>query len=227
MSVTDSVCSIDKCNEVPLVPNGEHPQHVKGLVNKRHNALKYAIGGVLKLAATSRAMNYEVDYEAPMESLGFKIRKGHKRGNKGLICDFFIRDKRSNHIIVTDLVVSHPKFDIAEDWDPKNCLNEAAKRKHAVYCKWDVPAGDVVPLACSTFNVWDKGSWAFLRDTVVAMTEGNKKRFESVFHKMRDVIATEMVFAEGRRIEEFNRLNRLARGASHVLTPNVVVPACT
>ena len=101
--------------------------------------------------------------------------------------------------------------DRQEDWIPLEAANRAARGKHEVYSKWDIPKQDVIPLAFDTYGGYAKDTWKFLHTIVHSLVGGNKAKAEKCMRNLREKIAMHAREQSG-IISEFNYRNDLAKG---------------
>ena len=75
------------------------------------------------------------------------------------------------------------------------------------YSKWEIAQEDVVPLAFSTYLVWNASALAFFKNVAFLIAGGDLKLRARVFRRMREDVAARLVNAQGRLITELNRRN--------------------
>ena len=94
-----------------------------------------------------------------------------------------------------------------DEWCAQGATEKAGMSKRVVYAKWDIADEDVVPLAFSTYLVWNATAFMFLKNVASVIAGGDLKLKARVFRRMREDIAARLVNAQGRLITELNRRN--------------------
>jgi hypothetical protein len=212
VAVTDSVCNMGNCHGVKMTPNGSHTGHVRGMLIDRHDEMKLELMNALKSLDTSRCCKYRFGLETHMRDLGFTVRRGFEEPKQGLICDFYLRSRDDHKTIITDVVISHPDMAKKEDWKPSHATETAAQLKHDKYCVWTVNRKDVIPLSFDTYGGYAKETWKFLHAFMLSVANNDQKMAAKLMRRLRERIATTLVYEHGRVIEEWNRRNSLASG---------------
>ena len=106
-----------------------------------------------------------------------------------------------------DVVVVGPKMEFKDEWCAQGATEKAGMSKRVVYAKWDIADEDVVPLAFSTYLVWNATAFMFLKNVASVIAGCDLKLKARVFRRMREDIAARLVNAQGRLITELNRRN--------------------
>jgi len=211
LPVSSNKCFLASCNGgEELAQNGSHTYHLQGMVTNRHTEMKIALMGALRSMDSSTDCKFEFDKEVPMDVLGFELRPGAVYVGKGSVPDFFVRNRNDQHIMITDVVISHPDMSVMGDWQNCNAVNRAAKRKQDLYSIWDINAKDVIPLSFDTYGGMSQGTFQFLHDLTLAIANNVVSLATKLMRSLREVIASTLVIMQGRILLELNARNKRA-----------------
>ena len=128
------------------------------------------------------------------------------------MCDIWQRNKTTQHVIAYDVVCVHPNLSIVGERIAGAAAEAAAKEKKRAYAWCTAREADLVPLATDTYGGYAKGTWKCLHRLAAAMANNDQHLSEALARRMRERIATAIVMGQGRLIDEWNRLNRRAKG---------------
>jgi hypothetical protein len=207
LPVTAEVCKVGDCMNRRLYRNGDCSGHVRGEINNRHTEVKKKTYKALGLFSKAGGYSLEASMEVPM-SRHFEKRKNFVDSGKECVADFMTEDD-ANHFMVFDVVVVHPKAEIAAHWSPDAALNEAVRDKHVKYCEWEVDEEDVIPIALTTYKGMADETFAYFKNMAFVLAAGDTEKSAKIFRRLREVIAIALVWGQGRVIDEFNRKNSL------------------
>jgi hypothetical protein len=206
LPTTGDKCWIDQCEGAEVVPFGAHSHHVRRAISTRHDELRDDL--CRSLTRVHGLENHEVYKERWMDEF-YRLRPGCEKDGTGERFDLAVANRQTGHLTVMDVVVSHPVLEgDSEGWRPEDAVEKAARGKHKVYQKWNVHKKDVVPLSFSTYNVWAKETFAYLRNMAnEAAGEDEAQLGIGLFRSVRLMVAKAIVRGQGRVLSELNRRN--------------------
>jgi hypothetical protein len=185
--------------------NGDCSGHVRSEVTARHEGLKKGVFSGISHLKKGSGFGIQAYMEVPM-TRHHQIRENFVVPKSVDFADFITVDE-SGHVSVYDVHVVHPDIRKAEHWSAEGAVDEAAHVKHKKYCCWTVDEEDVIPIALSTYKGMAEETLVALKRLAFNIAGGDTDRTNKIVRRLREDIAIQLVWGQGRVIAEINRLN--------------------
>jgi len=135
MPVTSERCTLGKCDDVRVIPNGDHAKHVGARVIGRHNLVRDGAGLYFKQLHTSGQSPLVCEFETFLSELGYSPKEDASDPSDAR-CDFVLRNPDSNRLVLADVRITHPNLSRDQVGEiPLVTANEAYKQKMDRYVK--------------------------------------------------------------------------------------------
>jgi hypothetical protein len=209
LPVTSERCTLGKCDNERVIPNGEHAKHVGAKVIGRHNLVRDGIGMCFKQLHTSGQSPLVCEFETYLSELGYDPKVGASDPSDAR-CDFYLRNPESNRLFLADVRVTHPNLNRG-DVGEKHLVTamEAYKQKMDRYIKnYDFPQAVVKPLIFETYGGWHDETKQFLREIVKSIAGEDNQLFATLWMDLRYRVATALGIGQAKIIMALNAKQR-------------------
>ena len=203
------------CDNVAVCTNGAHAYHSKAAITQRHHKVKEAIGHVFQGLHNSGNSNYTCHFETKMSTFGI-LHKPDAPDTSDATVDFYLENPATNHIIYTDVMVTHPAFNDNTNWtDPKKALKAGVVKKYKRYVdNYPIVEADIIPLVFDTYGGYADVTYQFLRVRADEIGGNDPKLCGRVLRLLRDRIAVALHTGQARVINSTIARNRQANSTT-------------
>jgi hypothetical protein len=209
MPVTSERCTLGKCDDVRVIPNGDHAKHVGARVIGRHNLVRDGAGLYFKQLHTSGQSPLVCEFETFLSELGYSPKEDASDPSDAR-CDFFLRNPDSNRLVLADVRITHPNLSRDQVGEiPLVTANEAYKQKMDRYVKnYDITQSVIKPLVFETYGGWHDETKQFLREIVKSIAGEDNQLFATLWMDLRYRIATALAIGQAKIIMALNAKQR-------------------
>ncbi len=214
--VTQPVCDIYPCNQLPVVPHGQHGgKHAKCRIKRRHDGIRDVIAAFLQHLRTSGQTDLVCELEKCMDELGIPPRLGRPAIDSYVArCDFALMDLIHQRTIVADVMVTHPKFENPDTSTTPLCTAKAGVAKKSTHytANYMIAAEDVKPLVFETYGGWAVETLTCLKQLITVISKNDDEVFGQLWRELRNRIAVALAKGHVSVIQTINSRQKTALG---------------